>query len=83
MKSTHAEGFVFWDHKVVVLIDDALCSRLKLLIRFMFPPVSVVAILIKLSSPVIESMCDLVADDVSDGTIVQVIGTILVEEDPL
>lgn len=49
----------------------------------MFPPVLVVAVFIKLSSTIVEAVCDLVSNDVPDGTVVQVIGTILVKKDPL
>lgn len=49
----------------------------------MFPPVSVVAIAIELTTPIVEAVCDLVTDDVANGTVVQVIWTVLVEEDAL
>lgn len=81
--ATYTQSLVFRDDKVVVLVDDAVGSLLELFIGLMFPPVPVVAIAVELTAAVVETVCDLVTDDVADGTVVQVIWTVLVEEDAL
>ena len=49
----------------------------------MFPPVFIVAVFVELSTAIVESVGDLVADDVADGAVIQVVRSVLVKEDAL
>lgn len=61
--------------EIAVLVDDAFGAIEKTLLRLGFPPIHEVSMLIKLSPLIVESMRDLVANDLSDCAIVQVLGT--------
>lgn len=61
--------------EVTVLVDDAFGAIEKTFLRLRFPPIHEIAVLIKLSPLIVEAMRDLVANDLSDCAIVQVLGT--------
>lgn len=57
---------------VAILLNDALGLIQITGFGFRFPPVDEIAVKIKLSSLVIETVCDFVANDKTDGTVIQI-----------
>lgn len=63
---------VFGHSVVVVLVHDALCMIAEVEISLVVPPVFIVAVLVELTSPVIEAMSDFVSDHEADCPEVQI-----------
>jgi len=73
----------FGERVIAVLVNDALGSVQILFLGLGFPPISQIAVGSELATLVVESVCDFVADDPSDGRVIQIGGTIFAEEGSL
>lgn len=65
---------IFFHGVIGVLFHDTLSPIPEVEIRLMVPPIFVVTILVKLPSTIIKSMSDLVTNDKSNGTKVEITG---------
>lgn len=65
---------------VAILIDDALRLLQIRLLCVRLPPVAQVTLYIELAALVVESVCDFVSNDITDGTEVHVLGSLSIEK---
>lgn len=65
---------------VAILIDDALRLLQIRLLCVWLPPVTQVTLYIELATLVVESVCDFVSNDITDGTEVHVLGSLGIEK---
>lgn len=65
---------------VAILIDDALRLLQIRLLCVWLPPVTQVTLYIELATLVVESVCDFMSNDITDGTEVHVLGSLGIEK---
>lgn len=65
---------------VAILIDDALGLLQIRLLCVRLPPVAQVTLHIELTTLVVESVCDFVSNDITDGTEIHVLGSLSIEK---
>lgn len=75
---TYVEPSIFV-HVISILTNQTLRLYLEIIFGYRLPPIVIFSILVEISSKFVKSMCDFVTNRATNGTVVQVLRSVLIE----